>query len=48
MSANDQEVKEEIKCLDDIYRYAKFLEDRVNYLANGKYVEESIVTEEVR
>jgi predicted type IV restriction endonuclease len=48
MGANDQGVKKEINCLDDIYRYAEFLKDRVNYLANGTYTEESKAAEEVR
>ncbi|NJL53544.1 MAG: hypothetical protein HC930_17750 [Hydrococcus sp. SU_1_0] len=47
MSANDQGVKKEIACLDDIYGAAEFLKDRVAYLTNGQYVEGSREVEEV-
>jgi hypothetical protein len=47
MSANDQGVKKEIACLDDIYGAAEFLKDRVIYLTNGNYVEVTREVEEV-
>ena len=47
MGVNDQGVKEGINCLDDIYRYSEFLKARVNFLTNGKYVEELRKVEEI-
>lgn len=46
MSANDQGVKKEINCLDDIYGVAEFLKDRVIHLTEGNYVEELQRTEQ--
>jgi predicted type IV restriction endonuclease len=46
MSANDQGVKKEINCLDDIYGVAEFLKDRVIHLTDGNYVENLQKTEQ--
>jgi len=49
MGANDQGVKKEISCLDDIYGVSEFLKARVSHLTNGKYVKESTrKTEEIK
>jgi hypothetical protein len=48
IDANGKEVKKEIANLDGIYGVSEFLKDRVIYLTNGKYVEESRAVEEIR